>query len=70
MVMDTESFKPAYLLSLYLLLFPTGGPVRFAKKTSWNIVLTDLLWGKNTIPTEKIIRQANGAYAVGWLLDC
>ena len=41
------------------------GPVHFAEKTSRNTVLADLLWEKNTVPTEKtswkrrIIREAN-----------
>jgi len=29
------------------------GPVRFAEKTSRNIVPADLLWEKNTVPAEK-----------------
>ena len=44
------------------------GPIRFAEKTSQNIVLDDLLWEKNTVPAEKktpwkvrITREANRA---------
>ena len=46
-----------------------SGSVRFAEKTSQNIVLADLLWEKNTVPAEKIswkrriIREANRANA-------
>ena len=42
-----------------------NGPIRFAEKTSQNIISADLLWEKNTVPTEKtswkkqIIREAN-----------
>ena len=41
------------------------GPVRFAEKISWNTIIADLLWEKNTILAKKtswkvqIIRQAN-----------
>ena len=46
------------------------GHVRFAEKTSWNTVPTDLLWGKNIVPAKKIswkiwiIREANRANVV------
>ena len=44
-----------------------NGPIRFAEKTSQNIISADLLWEKNTVPTKKtswkrrIIREVNRA---------
>ena len=59
------------------IIYIYNGLVRFAEKTSWNIVLADLLWEKNTVPVEKtswkvhIIRQKNRTLMsslVAWFL--